>query len=364
VLLALAVAIVAGCSDDTVAGPSAGGLQGFVDSLARAHGVPGLVVAVRRAGEEPSLIASGRSELASGRRMMPPDRFRVGSLTKPMVATVILQLADEGRLALDDALARFLPDLLPEGDRLTLRELLNHTSGVGDYIDDQGFLDAVFAEPDRVWSPQELVAIADAMPRTFTPGAPGRWEYSNTNYIVLGLVAEVAGGESVAALLRRRVFEPLGMTSTHYGTETSLVAPFAQGYVDLNGLTDFPVGTLVSPTVAGAAGAVVSTAGDLLRFVEALAAGDLVSPASHAALLTTVPASRVRFPGESVDFEYGLGVLIGDGWIGHDGAIPGYEAEAYAKSGVGSLVVLVNRSTVDFAVLPIAVAVRDRTFGR
>jgi D-alanyl-D-alanine carboxypeptidase len=107
---------------------------------------------------------------------------------------------------------------------------------------------------------------------------------------------------------------------------------------------------------------VVSTAGDLVRFVEALSAGALVSSASHAALLTTVPASRVRLPGESFDFEYGLGVLVGDGWVGHDGAIPGYETVAYAKTGVGTVVVLVNKSTATFAVLPIAITIRDRSF--
>jgi D-alanyl-D-alanine carboxypeptidase len=191
----------------------------------------------------------------------------------------------------------------------------------------------------------------------------GHWEYSNTNYILLGLVAEVAAGASIAALLLTRVFEPLGMTSTYFSNSPSLVAPFAQGYVDLNGIPNLAVGTLVSPTVAGAAGAVVSTGGDLLRFVEALAAGDLVSPASHAARLTTVPASRVRLPGDSFEIEYGLGVLVGDGWIGHNGAIPGYETEAYAKADVGSVVVLVNKSTAAFAALPIANTIRDRTFG-
>jgi D-alanyl-D-alanine carboxypeptidase len=361
--LSLAIVLV-GCSDDSVAGPPAArGLQGLVDSLAHVWDVPGLVVAVRRSGEEPSVVASGRAELASGRGMTSLDRFRVGSLTKPIVATVILQLADEGRLSLDDSLARFLPGTLPDGDRITLRQLLNHRSGIGDYVDDPGFQAAVFAEPSRVWAPQELIAIGAAMPRHFAPGAADRWDYSNTNYILLGLVAEAAGGEPIATLLRTRVFEPLGMTSTYYSAETSLRAPFAQGYVDLNGISNLAVGTLVSPTVAGAAGAVASTGGDALRFVEALASGDLVSPASHAARLTTVPASRVRLPGESVDFEYGLGVLVGDGWIGHDGAIPGYETEAYAKTGVGSVVVLVNKSTVDFAALPIAITIRDRTFG-
>ena len=152
------------------------------------------------------------------------------------------------------------------------------------------------------------------------------------------------------------------MASTYYSQETSLRTPFAQGYVDLNGIDNLAVGTLVSPTVAGAAGAVVSTAGDLLRFVEALAAGTLVSSASHAAILTTVPASRVRLPGESFDIEYGLGVLVGDGWVGHDGAIPGSETQAYAKTGVGSVVALLNKSTIDFASLPIVITVRDRTF--
>jgi D-alanyl-D-alanine carboxypeptidase len=295
--------------------------------------------------------------------MTPLDRFRVGSLTKPMVATVILQLADEGRLSLDDSLTRFLPGALPDGDRITLRHLLNHTSGIGDYVADPGFIDAAFLNPSRVWTPQEIIAIANGMPRRFSPGEAGHWEYSNTNYILLGLVAEVAGGASIAALLLTRVFEPLGMTASYFSNATSLVAPFAQGYVDLNGINNLAVGTLVSPTVAGAAGAVVSTGGDLLRFVEALAAGDLISPVAHAARLTTVAASRVRLPGESFDIEYGLGVLVGGGWVGHDGAIPGYETEAYAKVGVGSVVVLVNKSTFDFAALPIAIAVRNRTFG-
>ena len=361
-LLPFTIATLVACSDDSVTGPPATGLQRVVDSLARAHDVPGLVVAVRVAGAEPTIIASGRADLGNGRRMTTGDRFRIGSVTKPMVATVILQLADEGLLSLDDSLAHFLPGLLPDGGRITLRHLLNHTSGVGDYIDDQGFVDAVFAQPSRVWTPHELVGIGADMPRSFTPGALGHWDYSNTNYIVLGLVAEAVGDAPIAELLRERVFEPLGMTSTFFAIETALPPPFAQGYVDLIGLSDYAVGTLVSPTTAGAAGAVVSTAEDVLRFVEALAAGELVSPASHAARLTTVPASRMQLPGDVIEFAYGLGVLVGDGWVGHDGAVPGYEAEAYANTEVGSIVVLINKTTDNFAVLPIAIAIRERTF--
>jgi D-alanyl-D-alanine carboxypeptidase len=361
--LSIAIVLVLGCSDDTVGPPAAGGLQGLTDSLARVFNLPGLVVGVRRAGEEPNIVASGRADLGSGRRMTPPDRFRVGSLTKPMVATVILQLADEGLLSLDDSIARFLPGVLPDADRITLRQLLNHTSGLGDYTDDAGFLAAAFADPARVWTPSQLIAIAAVMPRNFAPGAADRWDYSNTNYILLGRVAEVAGDQSLVSLLDERVFAPMGLASPYFSQETSLRVSFAQGYVDVNGIDNLAVGTLVSPTTAGAAGAVVSNAGDALRFVEALAAGDRVSPASHAARLTTVPASRVRLPGESFDIAYGLGVIVSNGWIGHDGAIPGYETEAYAKVGVGSVVVLVNKSTVEFAARPIAITVRNRTFG-
>jgi D-alanyl-D-alanine carboxypeptidase len=362
--LSLAIVLTLGCSDDPVAAPPATGLQGLVDSLARAWDLPGLVVAVRRAGEDPRVVASGHAELATGRRMTPVDRFRVASLTKPMVATVILQLSDEGRVSLDDPVARFLPGVLSDGDHVTLRHLLNHTSGIANYTSDPGFIDAVLANPARVWTPQELIAVANAMPRRFTPGAADEWEYSNTNYILLGLVAEVAGGAPIASQLLTRVFEPLGMTSTYLSNSPLLVAPFAQGYVDLNGIRNWPVGTLRSPTAAGAAGAVVSNGIDLLRFVEALAEGDLVSPTSHAARLTTVPASRVRRSGESFDIGYGLGVIVGGGWIGHNGGIRGYETEAYAKADVGSVVVLVNKSTGRFAAAPIALLIRDRTFGR
>lgn len=360
--LALTIALLGACSDDPVA-PPAVGLQGLADSLAQAYRLPGMVVAVQRAGDAAEIVATGRADVESGRRLRAEDRFRVGSITKPMVATVILQLADEHRLALDDVVARFLPGILPEAGSLTIRQLLNHTSGLGDYLDDQGFVDAVFANPSRVWTPQELVGIANRLPRRFAPGEAGFWDYSNSNYILLGLIAEAVGAAPLGTLLRTRVFEPLGMTSTFYATETTIPAPYAQGYVDLPGLPNYAVGTLVSPTTAGAAGAVVSTAVDLLRFVEALAAGALVSPAAQVARLTTVPASRTRLPGTMIDVAYGLGVLVGDGWIGHNGAVPGYEAEAYAKSGVGSFVVLLNESTESFAVQPIAIIIRERYFG-
>jgi D-alanyl-D-alanine carboxypeptidase len=144
------------------------------------------------------------------------------------------------------------------------------------------------------------------------------------------------------------------MPNTVYSTTPSLPAPFAQGYVDFGFVRDTAVGTLLHPSGAGAAGAVVSTAADLARFVEALAAGTLVSPASAAAQRTAVAASPIG---------YGLGVVVGGGWIGHDGAIPGYESEAYARTaGVGTVVVLVNKLTGRGAARALFRVVRDAQF--
>lgn len=358
----LACSALAACGGEGPAAPRAAdpqaALQRFADSVVRADALPGLVVAVGAAGAAPIVVASGWADVAARRPLGAEDRFRLGSVTKPMVATVVLQLADEGRLALDDTLGRWLPGLLPGSARVNLRQLLNHTSGIPNYTATAAFAAAQQAAPDRVWTSAALVELVRDVPPLFAPGAPGRWSYSNTNYVLLGLVAEAAGGQPIAELLRARVFAPLGMTATYLGTTPALDPPFAQGYASAAG--NVAIGTLVNPTAASAAGAVVGTARDVQRFVEALADGRLVSPAAHAARLTTVPASRLQLPGEATATEYGLGVIVGDGWIGHDGAIAGYESQAHAKPGVGSVVVLVNRS----AGLGVARRVAARLRGR
>lgn len=340
------------------------GLQRTVDSIAKAGNVPGVVIEVRAAGGAAYVITSGVSSLESRQRVQATDRFRIASVTKSMVATIILQLADEGRLTLDDTLQRRLPGVVPSASRITLRQLLNHTAGLPDYTNDEAFIEAVLANPGRAWSPAELVAISNAMPRLFEPGTPGAHAYSNTDYIILGLLIESITGRTVAQELSSRLFIPLGMTSSSYSTSPSLPVPFAQGYVDLDdSQRDIPVGTILSPTWGGAAGAVVSTTPDLSRFVDALASGRLVQAATFAAQRTPVTGSAVRFPGEVVDVGYGQGVIVSDGWIGHNGAIPGYEAEAHAKVGVGSIVVLLNRSTDTGVSRALFTAVRRAQFG-
>jgi D-alanyl-D-alanine carboxypeptidase len=175
---------------------------------------------------------------------------------------VVLQLVAGHRLRLSESIARWLPGLVPGGGAIILRELLQHTSGIFDYTSDRGFLPAVAADPDRVWRPTELVRIAVAHPPLFPPGTS--FAYSNTDYILRGLVNEAATGRPLAYELQDRIFTPLGLhqTSLPYD-DVTLPMPFAHGYLlsqpGAPGLVDV---TAVSPSIAWAAGGIVSTAGD------------------------------------------------------------------------------------------------------
>src|SRR5262249_50271996 len=137
------------------------------------------------------------------------DRFRVASMTKSFVATVVLQLVAEGKLRLGDTVERWLPGLVPNGGEITIRELLGHTGGLFNYYDDKRFVRAVVARPGRHWLPRALVAIATRHRPVFPPGEG--WSYSNTNYIVLGLVVQAATGGTVAHQLEQRLIRPLGL---------------------------------------------------------------------------------------------------------------------------------------------------------
>ena len=149
--------------------------------------------------------------------MRPGDSFRIGSLTKTYVATVLLQLAEEGRLSLDDPVARFLPGLVPGGDKITIRQLLNQTSGLFDYEKDPRVLAPYLAgNLAHRWAPRKLVRIAVSHRPLFTPGT--RYSYSNTNYILAGLIVEAATGSTLGRVLDRRLFTPLRLRHTAFPT--------------------------------------------------------------------------------------------------------------------------------------------------
>src|SRR5438445_4297375 len=180
-------------------------LQRSLDQLVAA-GVPGAVLLVRE-GDRTIRLTSGYGNLKPRTPMRAGDRFRVGSITKTLVATVALQLVAERKLSLADTVERWLPGVVPNGKRITVRRLLNHTSGLFDYGGDRKFVPEAFRHPLKAWAPRQIVAIATAHKPRFAPGAG--WSYSDTNYYVLGLIVEAATGHSLASELRRRLVVPL-----------------------------------------------------------------------------------------------------------------------------------------------------------
>lgn len=258
--------------------------------------------------------------------------WRMGSVTKTFVSAAILNLAAAGKLGLDDALDAYVPSF-PNASGITVRQLLNHTSGVFNYTESDDFAAALTAEPKRKYTPAELLAFATSESPKFEPGAD--WYYSNTNYVLLGLVAEKAAGGSIGEIVREHAIDKAGLTRTFFDGEEPLGGALTPGYQAKTDVTN-----LYDPSVAWAAGAMVATPGDLLAWVTTLYGTDeVLSPASKKELFTFVPKGS-----------YGLGVTrlpasvtLGNGpGVGHGGSIFGYQTQAFwfdeAKVGLVSVV--------------------------
>jgi D-alanyl-D-alanine carboxypeptidase len=275
------------------------------------------------------------------------DSFRIASVTKTFTAVLTVQLAGEGRLQLDDTVAHWLPGLLAHGRDITIAELLQHTSGLPDYVKDSAFLAKLGADLKRRWYPRRVIAFVADQRLEFRPGS--EYDYSDTDNLVLGLLVKRVTHGSYAQALRRRILRPLGMHDTFLARNTSLPRPFVHGYQfdDGNGkgrLLDFT--HAVSPSAAWASGAMVSTLSDLSRFWRALLGGRLVRPGLLRQMLshTLAGGGSPLGPGDN---RAGLGIFA---WsmkcgtlYGHTGSFPGYQTFSGAtRDGSASVVVLAN----------------------
>ncbi|MEY2441139.1 MAG: D-alanyl-D-alanine carboxypeptidase [bacterium] len=323
-LLSIVIAAL-GMAAPAAAAPTATPTKQALDKLV-ADGVPGAIALERRNGTA-TRSAAGVRNLATGDPIRATDRFRIGSMTKAFVSTVVLQLAAERRLSLHDSVEHWLPGVVPNGAGITIRELLNHTSGLYDYID-LPFYVQLLHDPLRTWRPPQLVELAVAHPPLFAPGTS--WSYSNTNYILLGMIVartqrlpralEMAGP---ALAVYGRVIAPLGLWHTSFPlTNPDIAGPHPHGYlIGAPPEWGFPPvldTTRIDPSWAWTAGAIVSTLDDVADFHRALFGGRLLPAQQQRELQTTVPAG----PG----LDYGLGVFrldtpCGVAW-GHDGGTP------------------------------------------
>ncbi|GLY53506.1 serine hydrolase domain-containing protein [Lentzea sp. NBRC 102530] len=264
---------------------------------------------------------SGSAEIDRPRPVPLNGRFRAGSITKTFTSTVVLQLAGEGEVELDAPVDRYLPGLVDR--RITVRQLLQMTAGLFNYtnalkFDPQGFEAIRY----RSWTPEELVAISTARPLDFEPGT--RWNYSNTNYVVLSMLIEKVTGRSYERAVEQRVLKPLRLTETRFpGDDVEIRGPHARSYGVVDGRTVDT--TRWNPSVFKGAGDVITTTRDLDTFYGALLTGELLEPAEQTELTRTTAVST----------DYGLGIFVdkapcGTTIIGHTGGVPGFASYAYS----------------------------------
>ncbi|MFE1313820.1 serine hydrolase domain-containing protein [Streptomyces sp. NPDC058755] len=321
--------------------PDTTGLDAVLRS-AVAQGAPGVLARIDDNGSSYRL-SRGVADRGTQRVISTDDRFRIGSVTKSFSAVVLLQLADAHKLDLDAPVNRYLPKLLPD-DRITVRHILSHRSGLYDYSDDM-FAKSVSgfeAVRNKVYTYQQLVTLSLKKPRTNAPGAA--YSYSNTNFVVAGMLIEKLTGHSVKTEYQNRILKPLKLTDTFYvHPDTKIPGRYTRGYLT----PDTAGAQLVDATAqtvswAQSAGAMISSARDLNTFYSALLRGKLMSAARL--------AEMERFTQVNSTTAYGLGLrrrdlTCGVSVYGHTGAVQGYYTYAFAsKDGKRSVAAVANTS--------------------
>ena len=316
-------------------------LQRTLDEARREADIPGASAAVLVPGEGLWVGTSGVADVRSRQPVTRRTLFAPGSITKTIVSALVLKLAEQDVLSLDDRLARWVPDF-PNATRITIRQLLNHTAGTADFVGMPAFERALQRSPDAVWTPERTLRYVPE-----PAGEPGaQWSYSSTDYILLGLVIERATGSTAARELHRRLLPRASYPRTRLQGDERPSGPTATGYQDLDGdlrpeaFKGQPfIPTTAEATSAWTAGGLAASAGDLARALNGILAGNLLSDESRRAMTTWVEAGDPP--------EYGLGLardeLEGEEAWGHTGDFTGFHADAwyFPESGV-TLVALTN----------------------
>lgn len=327
----------------TTLSPTQDSLEQQLGALVKTKAVSAALVRVSENGKDWT-AAAGYRDMVSRKPADAAGHFRIGSVTKTFVATVVLQLADEGKLSLDDPVAGHLPGALPEGSTITVRQVLQHTSGLFDYAGAgiPGWSARDFRPVESLYdqTPQELLAVGLSRPPYFkTPGTG--WRYSNTNYVVAAMLIEKLTGGSYAEAIKARILRPLGLRHTFLpGHGKSMPRPHARGYAAYNG--EIVDATRINPSLEYGAGEMISTTADLTRFFDALMGGKLTSASALKQMRTT------RAAGEGMG--YGLGLqefqlTCGKSVYGHSGGIFGYLTYALRSDEGRTLVISANPYT-------------------
>ncbi|MFJ4980025.1 serine hydrolase domain-containing protein [Streptomyces coeruleorubidus] len=296
-------------------------------------GVPGVVVGLWMPGKGSYVRATGVADTVTREPMAVDSHVRIGSETKTFTVTALLELVDEGRIGLDDPIAKYVKGV-PDGHRITLRQLAGMRSGLFPYTADADFTHDLLSDPERCFSPRKVLTYGFRHPNTFGPGQD--FQYSNSNLVLLGLLIEKVTGRKLADVIHKRVLRPAGLHHTLFPQDDEFPEPHPRGYTDQTLSGEVEDVTNWSPSWAWAAGAMISDLHDLRRWAKVVATGELLSPETQAQRLRTLP---IGHPGTT----YGLGIFETNGWIGHNGSIPGYETvTVYLPSQRATLVIMLN----------------------
>ena len=339
---------VTGSDTASPAGSSSAGQPAYatalsqqIPALMKANAIPGVIMLIRSRDQGDWTYTYGTGEIGKQVPMTMNDFFRIGSNTKTMTSTVILQLAQEGKLSLDDPISKYRPDV-PNGANITLAQLSEMRSGLYSYTLDKSFNETLDADPQKAWAPDELLKIAFSHPPNFPPGE--KFDYCNTNIVLLGTVIEQLTGMPASEAFRKRIFEPLGLKNTTLpaATDSSIPNPHPQGYqfgTNVDDIDSYAVppadlpaalsgsllpinNTNANPSWAWTAGGAISTADDLATYVKALVDGGLLDEKYQKIRLDSI---KPTVAGAPAGLGYGLGLVeFAPKVYGHDGQLPGY----------------------------------------
>ncbi|MFI6317692.1 serine hydrolase domain-containing protein [Nonomuraea sp. NPDC050556] len=334
--LALAAAVTAGVMAPASAATKPDPVRQGLQTLLRSDGAPAALASVRSRDGRVRTYVAGEGDRDTHTKVPRDGQVRIGSITKTFTAVVVLQLVGEGKIRLDEPVETYLPKLVRgkgiDGRRITVRQLLQHTSGLADYED------AVTGDilKSRYLSPRDALRVALAQKTLFAPGA--KWGYSSTNYLLAGLIVEKITGRPIAQEIDKRIAKRIGLRHTYFPApgETTIRRPHPQGYRQESPGAPLRNLTKIDPSASWAAGAMVSTNSDLNRFFSALLRADgnpLLKKAQYKQMRTTVPMMK----GNS-RYTMGLGIMRVQqsdkcAFWGHSGGIPGFGTWAAATDG-------------------------------
>jgi D-alanyl-D-alanine carboxypeptidase len=330
----------------------------YIDSVSTAA-----VAEKRTAGVSVAVVKNGRTVLAKGYGYAdlendvpatPETVYRIGSVTKQFTSAAIMKLIEQGKLTLDDTLQKFFPNFPTQGNRVTVRHLLNHTSGIKSYTS----LGPKWARLIRLdLATDSVVALFANEPFDFKPG--DSYRYNNSGYFLLGMIIEKLSGKTYAQYLKDEIFTPLGLKSTMYCDQASLIKHRAQGYATQPG-GGFINAEPLSMTQPYSAGALCSTVNDLAVWTQALASGKVVSPASYKLMTTPVALND----GKPIGYGFGLGtgMLGGHRQVSHNGGINGFISELHHYPD-DSVITVVLTNTGALTAVTIERLVARRTLG-